>query len=77
VSFTLAFAANFAVQVVGQLIPRGLLVTVPSPAAERLTVNWKDPGGGGVPILLLPPQALITKRRIGSEHARARYKAHL
>ena len=39
VSCTVAFAAKVAAQAVGQLIPCGLLVTVPSPAAATLTVN--------------------------------------
>jgi hypothetical protein len=34
--------AKLAVQVVGQLIPAGLLVIVPAPAAGAVTVNWKD-----------------------------------
>jgi len=39
VSVTCVFCANVAVQVDGQLMPTGLLVTVPVAAAAPLTVN--------------------------------------
>ena len=40
VSATFAFWAKLATQVPGQLIPAGLLVIVPAPAAGAATVNW-------------------------------------
>jgi hypothetical protein len=40
VSVTFVFLAKLAVHVVGQLIPDGLLVTVPELAAGGVTVNW-------------------------------------
>ena len=49
-------AAKLAVHVVGQLIPAGLLVTVPVPVTA--TVSWKLLGGGVV--LDVPPQAVRT-----------------
>jgi hypothetical protein len=49
---------KLAVQVVGQLIPAGLLVTVPVPVIA--TVNWKFFGGGGGGVPELPPQAVRT-----------------
>ena len=45
---------KLAVQVEGQLIPAGLLVTVPVPV--RATVKLKFWGGGGL-LLDVPPQA--------------------
>jgi len=45
---------KLAVQVEGQLIPAGLLVTVPVPVTA--TVSWKFWGGGVLPEE--PPQAV-------------------
>jgi len=54
---------NFAVQVPGQLMPAGLLVTVPLPVT--VTVNWAcwaggggGGGGGGVLLFVPPPQSV-------------------
>jgi hypothetical protein len=49
---------KLAVQVEGQLIPAGLLVTVPVPVSA--TVSWKFLGGGGLLLLEVPPQAVST-----------------
>ncbi len=38
----LVFGAKLALQVVGQLIPAGALVTVPESGVGILTVNWGD-----------------------------------
>jgi hypothetical protein len=48
--------AKLAVHVVGQLIPAGLLVTVPVPVSA--IVSWKFLGGGL--LLDVPPQAVRT-----------------
>jgi hypothetical protein len=48
------------VQVEGQFIPAGLLVTAPVPETE--TVNWKFWGGGGFVLPELPPQAASINR---------------
>ena len=40
VSVTLAFWGKLAVQVLGQLIPGGVLVMVPAPAGGAVTVSW-------------------------------------
>jgi hypothetical protein len=40
VNVTFVFLAKLAVHVVGQLIPAGVLVTVPEPAVGGVTVNW-------------------------------------
>ena len=48
--------AKLAVQVDGQLIPAGLLVTVPAPVTA--TVSWKFCGGGGLLLPEEPPQAV-------------------
>jgi len=50
--------AKLAVQVVGQLIPAGLLVTAPVP--ETVTVKLKFFGGGGGVVPGVPPQAVRT-----------------
>ena len=47
---------NFAVQVPGQLMPAGLLVTVPP---VTVTVNWACWGGGGGVLLFEPPPQAI------------------
>jgi phage tail protein X len=39
VSVTCVFCAKLALHVEGQLIPAGLLVTVPAPTAGAVTVN--------------------------------------
>jgi hypothetical protein len=49
---------NVALHVVGQLIPAGLLVTVPLPATD--TVNWFCCGGGGALLFADPPHATKT-----------------
>ena len=54
-------AGKLAVQVPGQLIPAGLLVMVPDPAAGAATVKAYVVGGGCVPMLEPPPQ-LARKR---------------
>jgi len=48
VNVTFAFLAKLAVHVVGQLIPAGVLVTVPEPAAGGVTVNWNAVAEGVV-----------------------------
>jgi hypothetical protein len=60
VSVTEVPDVKLAVQVVGQLIPAGLLVIVPVPLIA--TVNWKLFGGGGL-VPELAPQAVSTKAR--------------
>jgi hypothetical protein len=50
---------KLASHVVGQLIPEGLLVTVPVPVTA--TDSWKLFGGGGGAVLVLPPQAVRAK----------------
>ncbi len=40
----LAFGAKLAPQVVGQLMPAGVLVTLPEFCVGILTVNWKVDG---------------------------------
>ena len=56
VSVTDVPLSKLAVQVEGQLIPAGLLVTLPVPVTE--TVSWACEGGGGGGGVLLaePPQ---------------------
>jgi hypothetical protein len=49
------FFVKLAVQVVGQLIPGGVLDTVPAPVAGAATVNWYDGGGGGCEFNPVPP----------------------
>ena len=41
VNVTCVFWANVAVQVDGQLMPAGVLVTVPVPDVGPVTVSWK------------------------------------
>src|SRR5579864_26976 len=43
VNVTCGLPVKLAVQVVGQSIPFGTLVTVPVPAPITLTVNWETP----------------------------------
>jgi hypothetical protein len=49
---------NDALHVVGQLIPAGLLFTVPLPATD--TVNWFCCGGGGPLLFADPPHPTKT-----------------
>ena len=58
VSVTEVPDVKLAVQEVGQLIPAGLLVTVPVP--EIVTVKLKFFGGGGEVVPDVPPQAVRT-----------------
>jgi hypothetical protein len=58
VSVTEVPDVKLAVQVVGQLIPAGLLVTVPVPVSA--TASWKFLGGGGGVLPEVPPQAVRT-----------------
>jgi len=44
-SVTCVFWLKLAEQVVGQLIPAGVLVTVPAPAPAIVTLTWNDAGG--------------------------------
>jgi hypothetical protein len=60
VNVTFVLLAKLALQVVGQLIPAGLLVTVPAPAGGAVTVNKYD-AGGGEPTPVPPPQ-LVSSR---------------
>jgi len=53
VSWTTVPLLKVAPQAVPQLMPAGLLVTVPAPVPEALTVSWKV--GGVVPPPELPP----------------------
>jgi len=55
VSVTWVFCANVAVQVEGQLIPAGVLVTVPVPAVGPVIVSWKVFGVGVSVGLEVPP----------------------
>jgi hypothetical protein len=57
-----------AVHVVGQLIPAGVLVTVPVPAAGEVTVNWDDGDDEPPPLLPLPQPA---RKRESSGHNKA------
>jgi hypothetical protein len=60
---TCVFRAKLAVQVVGQLIPAGVLVTVPEPAVGGVTVNW-NVVADGVPgeVEPLPAPQLVSAR---------------
>jgi len=58
VSVTEVPDVKLAVHVVGQLIPAGLLVTVPVPVIA--TVRLKSLGGGGGVVPDVPPQAAKT-----------------
>jgi hypothetical protein len=49
VSVTWLFCGKVAEHVVGQLIPAGLLVTVPVPVPATVTDMVTSPGGGGGP----------------------------
>ena len=62
-------AAKLAVHVEGQLIPAGLLITVPLPVT--VTVNCACCGCGGGGLLEPPPQALNpnSKRRIVADQS--------
>src|SRR5438445_12908272 len=53
---TVVSLLKFAVHVVGQLIPDGLLVTLPLPAS--VTVNFVCCGRGGGVLAQRPPQAV-------------------
>jgi len=68
-SATVVPGLNAALQDVGQLIPAGLLVTVPLPAT--VTVNWAWEGGGGELVPPPPPQ-LERKPATSSTHTRSR-----
>jgi hypothetical protein len=58
VSVTEVPDVKLAVHVVGQLIPAGLLVTVPVPVVVTVKVKFCGGGGGVVPDV--PPQAVRT-----------------
>ena len=65
VRVTWVFAGKLAVQAVGQLIPAGLLVTVPAPVAGVATVNWYDIGPVFEPVPEPPPQP--ARSRVGNK----------
>src|SRR5690242_4603598 len=69
-SVTVVPGLNAALQEVGQLIPAGLLVTVPLPAT--VTVNWAWEGGGGGELVPPPPPQLERKPARSSTHTRSR-----
>ena len=46
VRVTCVFCEKLALQVPGQLIPGGVLVTVPAPVVGAVTANWYNVGGG-------------------------------
>jgi len=80
VRVTVAPELNFAVQVPGQLMPAGLLVTVPLPVT--VTVNWAcwgggggGGGGGGVLLFVPPPQAISAsgKHKTSRIHKRKKH----
>lgn len=64
---TFVLAGKLAVQVLGQLIPAGLLVIVPDPAAGAATVNTYEVGGGGV-LILEPPQPARSRVKRVDKH---------
>lgn len=45
-SLTCVFCGKVAVQVEGQRMPAGALVTVPAPAGGGVTVNWNEEAAG-------------------------------
>jgi len=65
VSVTSLFCGKVAEHVVGQLIPAGLLVTVPVPVPATVTEMVTPPGGGGGPEPATtprqPPSTMVTR----------------
>jgi hypothetical protein len=68
-SVTIVPLAKLAEQVAGQLIPAGLLVTVPLPVPVSVTVRVKLEGGVPDPE---PPQLEISNARIAAAATRNR-----
>src|SRR5579862_7340216 len=75
-SLTWLFCGKLAVQAGGQLIPGGLLLIVPVPAAGGVTVNWNiGPGREGEAASLPEPQLERTKIKKASRDKAAHLSA--
>jgi len=65
VRVTCVFCEKLALQVPGQLIPGGVLVTVPAPMVGTVTANWYNVGGGESPV---PPPHPARSRVHSTDH---------
>jgi hypothetical protein len=70
VSVTGVPLSKFAVQVAPQLIPDGVLVTVPEPVPLTWTLSWREVGVGEEP-MVPPPQPTVRKKEVKQPQLRS------